>query len=348
MVARPSPVRGGFYEIGQVSECAFLFRLHRGPEGAEEGNGKSHGDAHADLPSTRSAISFRMYRCLAEMRWNLGKLATKCLSHGRRSSGWEASSAQVVRHISMRFWLAVGWGRDQLVPVEVARLQGAGALPPSRHRARAASFQDAAKGAGTPIRRSRWTATTCSTPSRWAATWWRCAPTSPACWAEPPSCSSTPRTRSASAPAAPPRTGAITLEEAECLADCDRAPCVQVNHRLRRRPDPGVVRPADRRPAVRGPWPRHPPHGTLIRVRRTTASRPTRAGGRASGPPRPRPRRRAAGRAAAGGDRRGERPDGHHRPARRSSPPAWATTTRTRSSATWPPAATRACARRWP
>jgi NADH-quinone oxidoreductase subunit E len=26
--------------------------------------------------------------------------------------------------------------------------------------------------------------------------------------------------------------GAITLEEAECLADCDRAPCVAVNHRF--------------------------------------------------------------------------------------------------------------------
>ncbi len=26
--------------------------------------------------------------------------------------------------------------------------------------------------------------------------------------------------------------GAITLEEAECLADCDRPPCVQVNHRF--------------------------------------------------------------------------------------------------------------------
>jgi NADH-quinone oxidoreductase E subunit len=26
--------------------------------------------------------------------------------------------------------------------------------------------------------------------------------------------------------------GVVTLEEAECLADCDRAPCVQVNHRF--------------------------------------------------------------------------------------------------------------------
>ena len=26
--------------------------------------------------------------------------------------------------------------------------------------------------------------------------------------------------------------GTVTLEEAECLADCDRTPCVQVNHRF--------------------------------------------------------------------------------------------------------------------
>jgi NADH-quinone oxidoreductase subunit E len=65
--------------------------------------------------------------------------------------------------------------------------------------------------------------------------------------------------------------GAFTLEEAECLADCDRTPCVQVNHRyvggqtaesfdqllvdLRR----GVL--ADT----------IPPHGTLVRVRRSVS-----------------------------------------------------------------------------
>ena len=32
--------------------------------------------------------------------------------------------------------------------------------------------------------------------------------------------------------------GVFTLEEAECLADCDRAPCVQVNHRYVGAPDP--------------------------------------------------------------------------------------------------------------
>jgi len=63
--------------------------------------------------------------------------------------------------------------------------------------------------------------------------------------------------------------GVFTLEEAECLADCDRTPCVQVNHRyvggqtaesfdqlvddLRRGSLAETV----------------PPHGTLIRVRRS-------------------------------------------------------------------------------
>jgi NADH-quinone oxidoreductase subunit E len=63
--------------------------------------------------------------------------------------------------------------------------------------------------------------------------------------------------------------GVFTLEESECLADCDRTPCVQVNHRyvggqtaesfdqllvdLRRGALDATV----------------PPHGTLVRVRRT-------------------------------------------------------------------------------
>ena len=64
--------------------------------------------------------------------------------------------------------------------------------------------------------------------------------------------------------------GSITLEEAECLADCDRAPCVQVNHRF-----VGAQTP---RPST-GWWPSCargarsadiPEHGTLNRVRRTT------------------------------------------------------------------------------
>jgi NADH-quinone oxidoreductase subunit E len=34
--------------------------------------------------------------------------------------------------------------------------------------------------------------------------------------------------------------GTVTLEEAECLADCDRAPCVQVNHRFVGAQTPGL------------------------------------------------------------------------------------------------------------
>ena len=62
--------------------------------------------------------------------------------------------------------------------------------------------------------------------------------------------------------------GVITLEEAECLADCDRAPCVQVNHRFVGAQTPGTfdVLVADLRSGARD----HdiPPHGTLNRVRR--------------------------------------------------------------------------------
>jgi len=64
--------------------------------------------------------------------------------------------------------------------------------------------------------------------------------------------------------------GAFTLEEAECLADCDRAPCVQVNHRYVGAQTPesfdrliADLRSGDRAAEI-------PPHGTLIRVRRTT------------------------------------------------------------------------------
>jgi NADH-quinone oxidoreductase E subunit len=64
--------------------------------------------------------------------------------------------------------------------------------------------------------------------------------------------------------------GAITLEEAECLADCDRAPCVQVNHRF-----VGAQTAAsfdqlmsELRSGARAED--IPDHGTLNRVRRTT------------------------------------------------------------------------------
>jgi NADH-quinone oxidoreductase E subunit len=63
--------------------------------------------------------------------------------------------------------------------------------------------------------------------------------------------------------------GAVTLEEAECLADCDRTPCVQVNHRYVGGQTPASfdqlvadLRSGRLEQTV-------PPHGTLVRVRRS-------------------------------------------------------------------------------
>ena len=64
--------------------------------------------------------------------------------------------------------------------------------------------------------------------------------------------------------------GMFTLEDAECLADCDRTPCVTVNHRY----VGGLTAAsfdqlmADLRAGSRSAD--IPPHGTLVRVRRTT------------------------------------------------------------------------------
>ena len=62
--------------------------------------------------------------------------------------------------------------------------------------------------------------------------------------------------------------GTVTLEEAECLADCDRAPCVQVNHRYvgAQTSESFDQLIADLRSGARDAD--IPPHGTLIRVRR--------------------------------------------------------------------------------
>ncbi|MGO8861226.1 MAG: NADH-quinone oxidoreductase subunit NuoE [Acidimicrobiales bacterium] len=63
--------------------------------------------------------------------------------------------------------------------------------------------------------------------------------------------------------------GVFTLEESECLADCDRTPCVQVNHRYVGAQTPESfdqllddLRAGSLSETV-------PPHGTLVRVRRT-------------------------------------------------------------------------------
>lgn len=67
--------------------------------------------------------------------------------------------------------------------------------------------------------------------------------------------------------------GAFTLEEAECLADCDRTPCVQVNHRFVGAQTPesfdrliAELRTGSREDEI-------PVHGTLNRVARSTGLR---------------------------------------------------------------------------
>ena len=71
--------------------------------------------------------------------------------------------------------------------------------------------------------------------------------------------------------------GLFTLEETECLADCNLAPCVQVNHRYVRTTTPeafdGVIQ------ELRDGRLDHeiPSHGTLIRVRRSGGLRAPRA-----------------------------------------------------------------------
>ena len=71
--------------------------------------------------------------------------------------------------------------------------------------------------------------------------------------------------------------GLFTLEETECLADCNIAPCVQVNHRFIRTTTPETLdalvddlRNGRREDEI-------PPHGTLIRVRRSGGLRVPRA-----------------------------------------------------------------------
>ena len=63
--------------------------------------------------------------------------------------------------------------------------------------------------------------------------------------------------------------GSLTLEEAECLADCDRTPCVQVNHRFvgGQTPESFDRLVAELRSGARSAD--IPEHGTLNRVART-------------------------------------------------------------------------------
>ncbi len=70
--------------------------------------------------------------------------------------------------------------------------------------------------------------------------------------------------------------GLFTLEETECLADCNIAPCVQVNHRFVRTTTPDALDAlvADLRDGKRED--EIPPHGTLIRVKRSGGLRVSR------------------------------------------------------------------------
>ena len=63
--------------------------------------------------------------------------------------------------------------------------------------------------------------------------------------------------------------GLFTLEESECLADCDHPPCVQVNHRFVRTT---TAQQFDRlldELVAGGRAEDIPPHGTLVRIRRS-------------------------------------------------------------------------------
>jgi NADH-quinone oxidoreductase subunit E len=62
--------------------------------------------------------------------------------------------------------------------------------------------------------------------------------------------------------------GVFTLEETECLADCDIAPCVQVNHRYVRTTTPEAFDSLVAELRAGGRSDEIPPHGTLVRVRR--------------------------------------------------------------------------------
>ena len=89
--------------------------------------------------------------------------------------------------------------------------------------------------------------------------------------------------------------GVFTLEEAECLADCDRTPCVQVNHRYVGAQTPESFdalvddlragRLADTVPEPRHPGPGAPHRGPAGRPRRHQAERAAVARSRRPGPP---------------------------------------------------------------
>ena len=76
--------------------------------------------------------------------------------------------------------------------------------------------------------------------------------------------------------------GEFTLEEAECLAGCDKAPCVQVNHRFFGPLDPDGFDALDRGPAL-GPPRRHGARARGLEPGRAQRG-PARPGGEIGGP----------------------------------------------------------------
>ena len=116
---------------------------------------------------------------------------------------------------------------------------------------------------------ARLLSTTCFTPSRSVTTWCRSARTSRACCAALTSCCEHAEEHLGMRTGATTADGMFTLEEAECLADCGRAPCLQVNHRFfgdvtneafdRLTDDLAAGRLSDEVPR----------HGTLVRIRRS-------------------------------------------------------------------------------
>ncbi len=67
--------------------------------------------------------------------------------------------------------------------------------------------------------------------------------------------------------------GLFTLEDAECVADCGRAPCLQVNHRFFGNVTPEAFDQLVDDLATGRLDDEVPPHGTLIRVRREVGLR---------------------------------------------------------------------------
>ena len=166
--------------------------------------------------------------------------------------------------------------------------------------------------------------TTCCTPSRWAPTWWRCAPTSPACSTGAAELLEHAEARSGSAPVAPPPTGPSPSRRPSAwpTATGPRACRSTTASSAPRRPRPSTALVDELRSGARADD--IPAHGTLDpgAPDRRPAGRSgpggRRAGGHGRGPGRSGPPSRSAeaDRPGGGSDGRHRRPEDRHRPAR--------------------------------